>query len=196
MAGFLQRLVIRLRNTWHMEYRSSMLRGAVGNVLRTTLALLGGAAVVPAVYAAAEFSKVSATEKRGIGAEPELFAAIRRSDVATVKSVLRSHPEAIVERDPLGITPLVYAEGMGEVEIVQVLLDRGARVNHVDSRGRTPLWWAAFYERPAMIRLLASRGGDVEAADDQGVSPLQVATETGGDDAVRALRDAGAGERS
>ena len=151
------------------------------------IGLLVAAAVVPAVYVAAEWSKVNASAKRVLGAEPELFPAIRESDVAGVKAILNARPESIAEQDPMGRTPLLYAESVGELEIVDLLLDCGGGVNDIDSGGRTPLWWAAFLEQPEMIRLLASRGGDPDVADEKGKTPLAIAIEMGNERAVRAL---------
>src|SRR5690242_12045619 len=129
----------------------TILKDVVGNALRTMLALIVAAAVVPAGYATAEITNANETAKRGIGGQPEVFAAIRASGVAGVRSILRAHPGAIAQRDSTGMTPLVYAGAVGEMDLVKLLLERGAPANQADPHGRTPAWWAAFWERPEMI---------------------------------------------
>lgn len=167
--------------------------GVIGNWLRTFAALFLVLAVVPAIYVAAEWSKVDAAEKKLLGSEPELFAAIRDSDVARVGSILKDHPGALADRDPLGMTPLAYAAGDGQIEIVTLMLNKGADVDEPDRYGRTPLWWAAFWGRSEMIKLLSARGADVETADGRGVTPIAIAKDSGNAQAVRTLMARGAG---
>ena len=68
------------------------------------------------------------------------------------------------ERLPGGETPLMMAARTGRVEVLRVLLDRGAAVDAAeDRRGTTALMWAAANEHPGAVRLLVERGADVSA---------------------------------
>ena len=57
-------------------------------------------------------------------------------------------------------TPLHQAACKGHIIVVQLLLDRGADPNAVDSSGRTPLCMAAFHGGKEIVQLLLNAGGD------------------------------------
>src|SRR5207302_2039230 len=66
--------------------------------------------------------------------------------------------QAPVEKYPTdmsaaGMTPLMFATWMGNVELVQLLLDKGARVNTADHKGTTALHWASVSELPNHTRV-------------------------------------------
>ena len=74
-------------------------------------------------------------------------------------------------REPI----LCWAVDEGHLDIVKMLLDRGADVNESDDNGRTPLLWAAFGRETAMTRLLLQRGANVNARDCNGYTALSAA---------------------
>src|SRR5262249_12684137 len=61
-----------------------------------------------------------------------------------------------------GETPLMTASHRGEVDVMRMLLDRGATVNAREKKfGQTALMWAAGH--PEAVRLLLERRADVHA---------------------------------
>jgi ankyrin repeat protein len=50
-----------------------------------------------------------------------------------------------------GETPLHRAAAFGDEEVIQDLLDAGAKVEAKDMNGETPLSWGSWYARPAPI---------------------------------------------
>lgn len=71
----------------------------------------------------------------------------------------RANPNAAREN---GETPLMTAARLGQVEVMKLLLGRGADVNARETKfGQTALMWAA--GRPEAVRLLLGRGADVRA---------------------------------
>jgi ankyrin repeat protein len=88
------------------------------------------------------------------------------------------------------------------VEIMQLLLDKGADPNARDKNGSTPLhhssWWKRAVGYPATqgtvegTRLLIMHGADVNAEDNEGRTPMQVALENGRDDMATCLSENGA----
>src|SRR5439155_27117275 len=61
-----------------------------------------------------------------------------------------------------GKAPLMTAARLGQVDVVKLLLDRGANINARTKKfGQTAVMWAAGY--PAIVRLLLERGADPSA---------------------------------
>ena len=56
--------------------------------------------------------------------------------------------------------PLHQAAFWGKKIVIQLLLERGADPNAVDSYGRTPLCMAAFHGGKEIVQLLLNAGGD------------------------------------
>jgi cytohesin len=88
--------------------------------------------------------------------------------------------------------PLAIAARKGELDIVALLLDRGASVNsRGEGGGETAAFQAARHGKTAAVRLLVSRGANLrlssQADDEDGYSPLHIAAENGHADTVRAL---------
>jgi ankyrin repeat protein len=145
-----------------------------------------------------------------------LLQAVRKGDLAAVKAALDAGVPADA-RFRYDRTALSFAADRGQVEIVKLLLDRGADVNAKDSfYGVTPLVWAASNGHVEVARILLARGatgaGDVlesgvekksvalvEAAIGSGKltaedfsMALEEADKAGAADVTAALRKAGA----
>ena len=74
-------------------------------------------------------------------------------------------------------TPLMVASEMGHVEIVRVLLARGANANARDHNMWTPLHWASQERRLEVVQLLLEHGVDANARDQNKQTPLYLALE-------------------
>ena len=73
---------------------------------------------------------------------------------------------------------LVVACKEGNLDVVKVLLDQGAKVNQTDNRGRLPLLMACKENNLNVVRLLLERGANANIADSRGNSPLSIALKT------------------
>lgn len=93
---------------------------------------------------------------------------------------------------PPPATPVHIAALKGQAKILEILLNKGADVNAIDSTGRTPLHCALEGLRMDTVKLLVDRGADVSRTDSKGVSPLQMAVEKGMEDAVVLFIERGA----
>jgi ankyrin repeat protein len=77
-----------------------------------------------------------------------LTKAIQQSDMNLVRTILDKKPELVQQLDETGATALHYATFNGQREIVELLLDRGAEINKLDTKfGATPAGWAIEYLR-------------------------------------------------
>ena len=86
---------------------------------------------------------------------------------------------------------LLIAE-RGQTEVIQVLLDAGARVDAGSTEGETPPHVAAYHSRHAAAIKLLESGADANAADGHGLPPLFRAIESCTPETVDLLLEHGA----
>lgn len=91
-------------------------------------------------------------------------------------------------------TPLIMAAAFGSTELIQTLLDAGAKVNAQDIRGMTPLMLAVATDRqkPAVIRALIAKGADPNIRSVAGETALDWALKIGATAVIDTLKRAGA----
>ncbi|MFL6373610.1 MAG: ankyrin repeat domain-containing protein [Pyrinomonadaceae bacterium] len=90
------------------------------------------------------------------------------------------------------ITPMFLAVETGDPEIVQMLLDAGAKVNIRSTSKETPLMRLDSDGTRSLVELLIRNGAKVNVADEDGNTPLIHAAENSTSDAIAALIEAGA----
>lgn len=119
-----------------------------------------------------------------------LRIAAKNGDAARVRLLLQNGVDANFESD--GCTALHQAAEDGRADIVQLLLDYEARVNHAGPGGFTPLHAAAKNGHTEVVRLLLDRGAtkDQEAINRR--TPLYEAVEHGHAEVARLLINSGA----
>ncbi len=77
--------------------------------------------------------------------------------------------------DPEGNTALRRAAQNGHYNLVKLLLERGADVNHVNSYGWTVLHYCCAHGAVHMSQLLIQHGADLEARDKKEATPMMLA---------------------
>ena len=88
----------------------------------------------------------------------ELFAAARKGDAATVKSLLERGVD-VNTKFRYGATALSYAADKGHVEVVKILLAHKADLNVKDTfYGATPIIWAAQKGHAKVVEALLEAG--------------------------------------
>ena len=96
-------------------------------------------------------------------------------------------------RDPgSGASPLHYAVMKGRMQIVDLLLSRGADVNSRTRNGTTPLHTAALYARKEVAERLLEKQADINAVSNSGATPLALAAAARNHPIAEMLRGRGA----
>ena len=88
----------------------------------------------------------------------EFFAAARKGDAAAVKALLDKGVN-VNSKTRYGATALSYACDKGHVDVVKLLIERGADVNAADTfYGEVPLGWALSHDHVQVVKLLLDKG--------------------------------------
>eukprot|EP00164_Ancoracysta_twista_P003190 GFYU01004254.1.p1 GENE.GFYU01004254.1~~GFYU01004254.1.p1 ORF type:complete len:819 (+),score=203.53 GFYU01004254.1:135-2591(+) len=100
---------------------------------------------------------------------------------------------SINHEDREGHTALHHAARAGQIEVMFLLLSRGASLDHSRVEGSTPLHAAVTYGQLEAAKLLVERGADTNVRNREGRTPLHVACAEGNEEIVAVLLGAGAG---
>ncbi|MCJ7487919.1 MAG: ankyrin repeat domain-containing protein, partial [Candidatus Aminicenantes bacterium] len=96
----------------------------------------------------------------------DIFDALRKGDVAVVKALVEKSPQVLDARDGDGRTPLHYAAVGGNADLINYLVEKGAKLEPRDARQKTPLHLAAMNDRKDAVAALLKRGAALETRDD------------------------------
>lgn len=102
-----------------------------------------------------------------------------------------SELEDVNQSDEYGTFPLILAIRKGQRDIVEYLLDRGAKV-YTKGADDTPLGTAAYYDRKDIVKLLLKRGAPVNGSEITNNTPLNRAVDGRNSHIVKLLLKHGA----
>lgn len=132
-------------------------------------------------------AKVNVANEYGV---TPLSMACTNGNAAIVAVLVKAG--ANLETRTSGETALMTAVRTGAVDVVKLLLDRGADVASIEPHsGQTMLMTAVAESHPGVARLLLARGADVQAKSKAGFTPLTFAARAGDLESVKLLLDAG-----
>jgi hypothetical protein len=158
------------------------------------LTLLNIAGVTTTQPIAVDATKAAPEQKADTPQTGRLHAAVKANDSTALQRALVAAID-LNERDNSEdqATALFLAARAGQIDMVRMLLDKGAKLEIGGSYGRTPLLPAAENGHLDVIRLLLSRGADIEcSAHEFGWTCLKVAAYAKQLPAVKLLLEKGA----
>jgi ankyrin repeat protein len=82
---------------------------------------------------------------------------------------------------------LHHASDSGHLEVAQLLLDRGADPNSLNSNNESPLHLASLRGHQDVAQLLIERGAEANSPDNHNRDPLQLATQGGDSDVTNVV---------
>jgi len=123
----------------------------------------------------------------------QLYAASKEGDVDKVTELLDhgTHTESTNGYDSTW-TPLLISARHGHDEIVALLLDRCANIEHTNAFGHTALTLSCFHGHLTTSGILIKRGANINTQCSRGLTPLLEATAKRYDNIIALLLDHGA----
>lgn len=123
---------------------------------------------------------------------PEIHKAVIFREFSKVKKLVESNPSLVNARDKYQWTPLHCAAYVGNKQIAQYLVSKGANIDAKDNRGDTPLYYAASTGHNDVLKFLISKGAQVNVVDKHKWTPIGAAMHQGHSSTVRILKQHGA----
>ncbi|GLT27956.1 hypothetical protein SLA2020_029190 [Shorea laevis] len=119
--------------------------------------------------------------------------AVSSARPEVVKLLSEVADESVVNSaDEEGWAPIHSAASIGNVEIMEILLSKGADINLKNNGGRTALHYAASKGWLKIAELLISHSAKINAKDKVGCTPLHRAASTGNSELCELLIEEGA----
>ena len=101
----------------------------------------------------------------------DVHSEVKNGDLRQLKNLLEKAPDLVNKKNQNNETPLILASKYGHIEIVKLLVSKGANLNTQDKNGWSSLHYAA-WSSAEIAQLLISKGADVDLRSVFGESPL------------------------
>lgn len=130
-----------------------------------------------------------------VRADIDIFGAIQHERVEMVRAYLASDTNAVNAVAEKRCTLLHFAaehSSSNGVQILEMLLAKGAKVEAKNHINQTPLFWAVIHNSIPATKVLLSHGAEVNAQQSGGWTPLHCAAINGYCEGARILIEKGA----
>jgi ankyrin repeat protein len=128
----------------------------------------------------------------GAARPAEIHDAAKTGNLSLVRALLEKNPALVEAKDDLARTPLHWACRGVHLEVVRLLVERGADVNARDANGVTPLHSVSSRGDVGAAGILLDRGASFEARMSDLSTPLHLAAANGRSEVVSLLVERGA----
>ncbi len=152
---------------------TSFLRRSTGGLLPAVIVTMAAAAIPDPAFA-----------------DERLIAAVKRRDVAAVRSLVQARVNVNAPEGD-GTTALHWAVQADDIEMTMALIESGANVSLANRLGVTPLALAATNGSARLIDALLKAGANPNEASPEGETVLMTASRSGSASAVALLIEAG-----
>uniref|UniRef100_A0A8C5F6I0 SAM domain-containing protein n=1 Tax=Gadus morhua TaxID=8049 RepID=A0A8C5F6I0_GADMO len=93
---------------------------------------------------------------------PDVFSALKLGNSQLVKEILEEDPAQVNSSNQEGASPLMMAAVSGQLEVVQLMVDKNADIDKQDGvHGWTALMQATYHGNKDVVKYLLSQGADV-----------------------------------
>ncbi|XP_030625635.1 ankyrin repeat and SAM domain-containing protein 6 isoform X2 [Chanos chanos] len=106
---------------------------------------------------------------------PDVFSALKLGNAQLVKEILDEDPSQVNMANADGASPLMIAAVSGQLEVVQLLVEKNADVDKQDSvHGWTALMQATYHGNKEVVKYLLSQGADVHLRSKNGYTAFDL----------------------
>jgi len=122
----------------------------------------------------------------------ELYNACDTGDVELVKALLAIGENPNIYSIYNDMTPLYVASMRGYADIVELLIDDGAKLDFFTNKGGTSLSVASYHGHASVVKVLLDSNIDPDFQDNSGATALHIAAKQNCIDCVKLLLEYGA----
>ncbi|GHV13533.1 hypothetical protein AGMMS49938_08250 [Fibrobacterales bacterium] len=116
-----------------------------------------------------------------------LTVAVERGAFVVLQELLAAGASVHLQSEELKWSPLHYAAKIGDVNIIDLLLQNEADLDPLDEDGNTPLHIAARFGKEKAVKFLLLKKASVKSSGKKGISPLHEATAGNHPETIEAL---------
>ena len=117
------------------------------------------------------------------------FKALLDGNSTSVNSLLSFSPKLAFIKDTKGRHPAHVAASKGYVEIMEILLSKGADIESIDKEKRTPMHYAAEAGSKPMVQFLLAKGALATAEDKNRKTPKDMANMNGHGEIIEIIKE-------